>query len=103
MTEKPVVTSYPHDRLSRLADAMARALDEVPGTGDVRTVILLNDAENGCEHAHNYPDPPDARNALLFIDTAVHLAEMGRALGVKVDVFVNGKKAPLPGRGVPRG
>lgn len=103
MTDKPVFTSYPHDRLTRLADAMTGALDKIPGTGDVRVVVMLNDAESGCEHAHNYPGPAGVPNGLVFIDTAIHLAEMGRALGMKVEVFINGKKAPLPGPGVPRG
>jgi hypothetical protein len=93
MAERAVVTGYPHDRLSRLADAMARALDEIPGTSDVRAVVMLNDAENGCEHAHNYPGPEGRRNALVFIDAAVHIAEMGRALGVKAELLVSGKKA----------
>jgi hypothetical protein len=97
MPDGPVLTRYPHDRLSRLADAMTDALDKVPGTGDVRAVVMLDDGEGGCVHPHNYPDPVDKRNALLFIDTYAHLAEMGKALGVKVEVLVNGKKVPGPG------
>lgn len=96
MADGPVVTSYPHDRLSRLADAMTDALDKVPGTGDVRAVLMLDDAEGGCVHPHNYPDPADQRNAMLFIDTYAHLAQMGKALGVTVEVFINGEKVPGP-------
>jgi len=92
MTDDPVVTEYPHDRLSRLADLMTDALDAVPGTDDVRAVVMLEDAEGGCVHPHNYPDPEGARNALLFLNVTVHLKEMGRALGVRVDVLINGKK-----------
>lgn len=99
MTGHPVVTAYPHDRLSRLADIMTAALDSVPGTGDVRAIVMLHDAEDGCVHPHNYPEPVDARNALLFLHAAVHLTEMGRALGVKVEMLVNGKKVPGPGGG----
>jgi hypothetical protein len=96
-----VLTSYPHDRLSRLADAMTEALARVPGTSDVRAVVMLDDGEGGCVHPHNYPDHEGQRNAELFIDTVAHLAEMGRALGVRVDVLINGKK--VPGRGETRG
>ena len=93
MTDRPVLTSYPHDRLSRLAYAMTDALDLIPGTGDVRAVVMLDDKEGGCVHPHGYPDPEDERNAVLFVDTAIHLREMGRALGVRVDILINGKKA----------
>jgi len=88
----PVVTEYPHDRLSRLAAAMTGALDRVPGTGDVRAVVMLDGGEDGCVHPHNYPEPEGARNALLFLNVTVHLMAMGRALGVEVDVIVNGEK-----------
>jgi hypothetical protein len=93
MTDGPVLTSYPHDRLSRLADAMTETLKRTPGAGDIRAVVMLNDRETGCVHPHGYPDPDDERNAMLFVDAAIHLREMGRALGVRVEVLVNGKKA----------
>jgi hypothetical protein len=92
MTDGPVLTRYPHDRLSRLADAMTEALDRVPGTGDVRAVVLLDDGEDGCIHPHHYPDPEGAANALLFINVVTHLAAMGEAIGVRVEVLINGKK-----------
>lgn len=95
MPDGPVLTSYPHDRLSRLADAMTRALGKVPGTGDVRAVVMLSDGEGGCVHPHNYPGPADRPNGLLLIDTAAHLAKMGRALGLQVDLLINGKKVPV--------
>jgi hypothetical protein len=93
MTDGPVVTDYPHDRLSRLADLMTDALDQVPGTADVRAVVMLNDRADGCVHPHNYPDPrAGTPNGLLFLDTAVHLMEMGRALGMRVEILINGEK-----------
>jgi hypothetical protein len=103
VADSPVLTSYPHDRLTRLADAMTDVLGKIPGTDDVRAAVMLDDGEGGCIHPHNYPDPEGRRNALLFIDTAAHLAEMGRALGVKVDLLVNGEKVPLQGPEVPGG
>jgi hypothetical protein len=93
MTDRPVVTEYPHDRLSRLADAMTDALDLIPGTGDVRAVVMLGDKEGGCVHPHNYPDDEVQRNALLFLDTAGHMVETGRALGMRVEILVNGERA----------
>jgi hypothetical protein len=91
MPDRPVVTSYPHDRLSRLADIMTGALDGVPGTGDVRAVVMLNDRDGGCVYPHHYPDDETRRNALLFLDVVEHLVATGRALGVKVDVLIDGE------------
>jgi hypothetical protein len=93
VTDGPVLTSYAHDRLSRLADIMTEALARVPGTGDVRAVVMLDDGEDGCIHPHNYPDPEGAANAMLFINTVIHLKAMGEALGVRVEVLINGEKA----------
>lgn len=98
-TDGPVVTNYPHDRLSRLADLMTDALDGVPGTGDVRAVVMLDGGEDACVHPHNYPDSEGARNALLFLNITVHLMAIGQGLGVEVDVLINGEKV---GRGTPR-
>lgn len=97
MTE-PVVTSYPHDRLSRLAAVMAGAMDGVPGTGDVRAVILLNDADNGCTLPHNYPGltAKGGPTAELFSDLAVRLTELAAVLGVHVQVIIGGR--PLVAR-----
>lgn len=96
MTDGPVLTSYPHDRLSRLAALMTGALDRAPGAGGVRAIVMLDDGEGGCVHPHNYPDDEGRRNAELFVDTACHLTEMGKALGVTVEVLINGKKVPGP-------
>jgi hypothetical protein len=99
MTDGPVLTSYPHDRLSRLADAMTETLKLTPGTDDIRAVVMLNDRETGCVHPHNYPEREGQRNAMLFIDIVQHLTETGRALGMRVEVLVNGKNmgaAPDP-------
>ena len=82
---------------------MSDALDKIPGTSDVRAVVMLDDGEGGCVHPHNYPEPVERQDALLFIDTAAHLVEMGKALGVKVEMLVNGKKVPGPAPEVPRG
>jgi hypothetical protein len=90
----PVLTNYPHDRLSRLAVVMTEALDQVPGTGDVRAVVMLDDGSSGCVHPHRYPDPAGNRNAALFVDVTAHLMELGKALGIQVDVLLNGRKMP---------
>jgi hypothetical protein len=97
VTDGPVLTSYPHDRLGRLARIMTEALDRVPGTADVRAVVMLDDGEGGCVHPHKYPGHEGQRNAELFIDTTAHLMELGRALGVRVDVLINGRKVPAHG------
>jgi hypothetical protein len=94
VADGPVLTHYPHDRLSRLADAMTDALAAVPGTGDVRAVVMLDDGKDGCIHPHNYPDPEDGGTGLLFINTVIHLKAMGEAIGVRVEVLINGKRVP---------
>jgi hypothetical protein len=94
MPDRPVVTHYPHDRLSRLADTMTETLARIPGTDDVRAVVMLNDGEGGCVHPHNYPDAEVQRNALLFLDVVEHPTETGRALGMRVDVLIDGKTVP---------
>jgi hypothetical protein len=71
---------------------MTEALDRVPGAGDVRGVVMLDDGEGGCVHAHNYPGPEGRRNTEMFVEGVGHLAAMGMALGVRVEVLVNGKK-----------
>jgi hypothetical protein len=90
VTDEPVMTAYPHDRLSRLADAMSAALSQQPGAEDVRAVVLLNDAEGGCIHLFRYEDPVEglAHESLLFLDLTTQLMEMGRGLGLRVQVLV---------------
>jgi hypothetical protein len=83
-----VVSDYPHDRLTRLADQMGKVLRKAK---DVRGVILLDDADGGCVHPVGYPGGARGKGT-LFIDTAVHLIAMGEALGMNVEIQVNGKK-----------
>jgi hypothetical protein len=96
VADEPVVTDYPHDRLSRLADAMTAVLGRIPEVGDVRSVVLLNDRDNGASHLHGYPESPEGQ-ALVFYDLAMFLAERGRALGMRVDILLDGQ--PVTGSG----
>jgi hypothetical protein len=82
------VSDHPHDRLTRLADEMGKVLRK---TGDVRGLILLDDADGGCVHPVGYPGSVRGR-AMLFVDTAVHLMAMGDALGMNVEILINGEK-----------
>jgi hypothetical protein len=99
MPDKPVLTHYPHDRLSRLADAMTEVLDLDPEAGDVRAVVMLDDSKDGCIHPHNYPDPEDGGTGLLFVNTVTHLTAMGEAIGVRVEVLINGEKVGASRKG----
>lgn len=94
MSDEPVLTDYPHDRLTRLADKMGKALASVPGTGDVRAIVLLNDADGGCVHAAGYPGDETARYALMMADTVEHMQALGQAVGARVDIFINGVLMP---------
>lgn len=93
MTDGPVVTSYPHERLGRIADAMGDVLDQQQDAGDVRAIILLNDADGGCVHLHRYETPGSAspHTAEVFVDMVAQLMELGTALGVRVQVLAAGQ------------
>lgn len=93
--DEPVVTDYPHDRLTRLAAAMGDALAAQPGTGDVRAMVLLNDADEGCVHAAGYPGDETARHALMMADAVEHIQALGMAVGARVGITING--VPMPG------
>jgi hypothetical protein len=88
------MTVYPHDRLSRLADAMSAVLSQQPGAGDVRAIVLLNDAEGGCIHLFRYEDPVEglAHESLLFLDLTEQLTETAQGLGLRVQVLVAGQE-----------
>jgi hypothetical protein len=87
--DDPLVTRYPHDRLSRLADAMTAVLGRLPEVGDVRAIVLLDDGEGGTVHPYGYPQPPEGQQ-VLFADLAQHLMSLGQVLGVEVTVRLDG-------------
>jgi hypothetical protein len=93
-----VVTSYPHDRLSRIAGIMSDVFDQQPGADDVRVAILVNDAEDGCVHLRHYEKPVEGimNDSLVFVDMASQLMELGKALGVHVQVFVEHQAVSPP-------
>lgn len=95
MVSETTLTRYPHDRLIRLADAMTAVLERRPWAQDVRAVVLLDDADGGCIRPYNYPQPTDGGKSLVFVDTVAHLVEMGKALGLRVDILIDGEKVPL--------
>lgn len=80
----------PHDRLSKIADAIGNVLAGVP---DVRCVILMEDADGGCAHPVGYRE---GDTGLLFTDVAAQLMSMADALGVDLGITLNGEVI-LPG------
>jgi len=103
MPDGPVLTTSPRDRLGSLADAMTETLGRIPGTADVRAMVMLTEGGDGCVRPYGYPDPEGRPSALLFVDAVLHLRQMGLGLGLEVDVVVSGEKVPSPGPEVGRG
>lgn len=76
----------PHDRLTRLCDAMTDALDAHPERGKEKCIVFLQDEKRGGLQLHGYDDDTEAMADLL-----VHLQVIFRAAGKKL-IF-----APLRG------
>ena len=87
--DEPVQTSYPHDRLTRLADQMTEDLPE-----DVRAVVLLNDAKDGVVHSRHYPGEVQDAATLMIIDMTEHLVSTARSVGIEMEVSVDGVPVP---------
>lgn len=81
-------TPEPHDRLTRLCDAMTKTLEEHPERGDEKCIVFLQDGERGGLVLHGYDDDSEAMADLL-----VHLRAIFRANGKELLI------APLGGDG----
>jgi len=91
--DEPILTNYPHERLSRLADAMT---DVLPDGSGIRAIVFIDDDNGGIVHPWGYPEPePPLVNSLIFLDAAAHLYDLGRALGFDVGIIINGQNVPF--------
>lgn len=83
-------TEQPHDRLTRLCDAMTDALDAHPERGDEKCIVFLQSEtdQRGGLQLHGYENDTEAMADLLF-----HLRAIFRANGK--DMLI----APLGGDG----
>lgn len=79
MNEPPIVTNEPHDRLTRLCDAMTDALENHAEYSDeIRCAVFLSDGDKGGIVLHGY-DEGDSMEAM--VDLFVHLRAIFRANG----------------------
>lgn len=81
-------TDGPHDRLTRLCEAMTDALDAHPERGEEKCIVFLQDAERGGLQLHGYEDETEA-----VVDLFIHLRAIFRSQGKELAF------APFPGRG----
>ncbi len=96
MTEpnRLILTEYPHDALTYAADALGQALRNRPGCENVLGVILLDDGDDGCIHPVGYPQDTEGV-ATMLANVSEHFVNMGRAVGVDIEVYANGRKMPV--------
>jgi hypothetical protein len=73
----------PHDRLTRICDAMGKAMDAHPETrlGD-KAIIFLDDGQHGGISLHGYNNDVDAMADLL-----VHLTALFKANGKELQII----------------
>jgi hypothetical protein len=77
VSPRPVRTEgEPHDRLTRLCDAMTAALEAHPERGAEKCAIFLQDGERGGLVLHGYDDDTEA-----LADLFMHLRAIFRANG----------------------
>lgn len=80
----------PHDRLTRITDAMTTTLEGHPeATGDERCLVLLYDGTEGGIVMNGYEDDAEA-----IVDLLVHLRAMFKANGKELAVV------PMPAMGM---
>jgi hypothetical protein len=78
---RPIRTTEPHDRLTRICAAMTDALDAHPESDDtVRCAVFLDDGKRGGIQLHGYDD-----DIAAFVDIFLHLRAILRANGKDLD------------------
>jgi hypothetical protein len=84
--ERPTRSEEPSDRLTRLCDAMTKALDAHPERGEEKCVVFLQDGERGGLQLHGYDDDADA-----IIDVFMHLRAIFRSNGSDLQIHSLGE------------
>lgn len=73
---------HPHDRLTRICDAMITTLDEHPENGeDVKCIVFLDNGARGGMVLHGYDSDTDA-----MVDVLMHLKAIFKANGKELMV-----------------
>jgi hypothetical protein len=83
MTEPTRTEGKPHDRLTRMCDAMTNTLDTHPEHQDGdRAIVMLDDGTNGGIVLHGYDN-----DIAAITDLLVHLRAIFRANGKDLDII----------------
>jgi hypothetical protein len=82
-------TTEPHNRLTRLCEAMTDALDAHPERGSEKCVVFLQDGDQGGLILHGYDDDVDAMADLLL-----HIRAIFRSHGKEMFILPMGGDMP---------
>jgi len=87
--ERPTTSKgEPHDRLTRLANAVLRNIEEHPEyEKGMRVIVFVNFEERGGIGAHGYEDQKEA-----IVDLFIHLQAMFATIGKELQLM------PIPNR-----
>jgi hypothetical protein len=87
MTNPRRTEGQPHDRLTRLCDAMTGTLEQqAEYTADVKAVIMLDDGQRGGIVLHGYDDDTQA-----MVDLLMHLKAIFEANGKTLMIMPLGR------------
>lgn len=87
MTERPVASDTPKDRLTRICDKMTVTFDMHPETRPKdRCMVFIDDGEMGGIVLHGYDDQVEAMTDLLL-----HLRAIFRSAGKEFDIMFMGE------------
>lgn len=87
MADDPRRTEEPHDRLTRICDAMTKTLDMHPESRPTdKCMVFLQNGRQGGLVLHGYDDDSEAITDLLM-----HLKAMMRANGKQLDFMFLGE------------
>lgn len=78
LSDEPVVSGEPFDRLPHLSAEMTEPLDR-PENADVKAIIFLGDEEKGGIQLHGYEDQIEA-----MVDLFVHMKAIFASMGTEL-------------------
>lgn len=84
MADETTRTAKPHNRLTRLCDAMTEALDAHPERGDEKCIVFLQEPGDhglGGLQLHGYEDDREA-----ITDLVIHLRAILKSRGIELHI-----------------
>ena len=82
MSDVTRTENSPHDRLTRLCEAMTDALEAHPERGEEKCIVFLDDAAGGGLTLHGYTDDTEA-----IVNLLGHLRAVFRANGKDLEII----------------